>query len=88
MKLTVGAMKPHMYEFIQKGIDALKTPEMQVSIRHGFAEHARISYARMAAGELRAAREGAELANELAVHIPDGLEEENFDGDEDMEEIA
>ena len=36
-KLTMGAMKPFLTSFVQRGIEALKTPEMKQSIANAFA---------------------------------------------------
>jgi len=36
MKLTMGLMKPFMYSFVEHGIEALKTPEMKLTIAGAF----------------------------------------------------
>ena len=88
MKLTVGAMKPHMYEFVKKGLTRLNTPAMKTSIRHAFAEHGRFSKARTAAAEIREATAIEDLATvhcAALIHVPEGREIENFDVDDEAD---
>jgi hypothetical protein len=49
MKLTMGAMKPFMYDFVGKGISALRTPEMKVTISEAFIKDGRYMIARQTA---------------------------------------
>ena len=85
MKLTIGAMKPRMYEFVEKGLAALKTPAMATSIRNAFMNHGRFGIARTAVMEASALGNVNGASIDLPVLVTDGVEEENFDNEGDSD---
>ena len=62
-KLTMGALKPFLTGFVQRGIEAIKTPEMRAAIRNAFASDDLFIYIRSAEVQLSVQLEGVDLMN-------------------------
>lgn len=80
-KLTMGALKPYLTGFDEKGILALKTPEMKACIRKSFANDGLFTQMRSPEMQLMLQMEGAALAEE------DPAIEEGIENDEMVEEV-
>lgn len=66
-KLTMGALKPFLTSFVQRGIEALKTPQMRETIKTAFANDGLFSVIRSPEMQLRVQLEGIDLANDIAL---------------------
>lgn len=73
-KLTMGALKPFLTGFVQRGIEAIKTPDMRAAIKNAFANDGLFSYIRSPEMQLSVQLEGVDLTN---VFVPDVFDESN-----------
>ena len=72
-KLTMGAMKPFLTSFVQRGIEALKTPEMKQSIANAFANDGLFTIIRSSEMQLAIQEEKALME----VAVPEAEEDAN-----------
>ena len=72
-KLTLGALKEKITGFVTVGMDALKTPEMKISIANAFARDSRFAIIRSAERQEQA---GLGALEDLALAIMEGDEPE------------
>lgn len=79
-KLTMGALKPFLTSFVQRGIEALKTPEMRATIKNAFANDGLFTRIRSPEMQLTVQLEGIDLTH---VAAPDLFTEpdDNSDGE-------
>ena len=75
-KLTMGALKPHLTGFVQKGILALTTPEMRECIKNSFARNGCFEQMRSAQMQLIAQMEEVHIVDEPV--IDEAVEEDEF----------
>jgi hypothetical protein len=80
-KLTMGALKPHLTGFVQKGILALTTPEMRECIKNSFARDGCFEQMRSAQMQLIAQMEEVHIVDEPVIY--DAVED-----DESVEELG
>ena len=74
LKLTMGTLKPFPTGFVQRGIEAIKTPDMRAAINNAFASDGLFSYIRSPEMQLSVQLEGVDLTN---VFVPDVFDEPN-----------
>lgn len=84
-KLTMGTLKPYLTSFVEKGILALKTPEMKASIRKSFESDGFFTEMRSSEMQLMVQMEGASLVEEdpAIEGIEDEENVEELDADSD-----
>ena len=73
-KLTMGALKPFLMDFVEKGIFALKTPEMKVCIRNSFANDGCFSQMRSSEMQQNCQIKGTAILEEFPAP-PEGVED-------------
>ena len=81
-KLTLGALKPFITAWVALGIQALKTPEMKVTIRNAFANDGLFTAIRDPIKLLEMQVESALNMGEEEIFIP--AEAEKSDHDEEL----
>lgn len=77
-KLTMGALKPFLTSFVQRGVEAISTPAMQVTIATAFANDGLFAHMRSPEVQLAVQLEGADLLDHL-VHDVENEPEESGD---------
>lgn len=83
-KLTMGALKPFLTGFVEKGVLALKTPEMRTCIQNSFANDGR--FALMRSPEMQ---QNAQIDDTVILQeAPEGLEEDIFAEELNIEMVA
>lgn len=80
-KLTMGALKPFQTGFVQKGIFAIKTPEMKLCIKTSFANDGLFAVMRSPEMQLAAQLEDVRIEDDLNVN-------EDVEIDENVEELG
>jgi hypothetical protein len=76
--LTMGALKPHMVEFVETGMQACRTPAFKQTIIKAFAEDGLFAIMRSPERQASARAELAVLGDApLVAHIPEGEEAED-----------
>lgn len=76
-KLTMGALKPFLTDFVAKGILALKTPEMRTCIQNSFANDGCFALMRSLEMQQNAQIDGTIILQEHPV--PEGVEEDEIE---------
>jgi hypothetical protein len=84
-KLTMGALKPHLTGFVQKGILALTTPEMRECIKNSFARDGCFEQMRSAQMQLTAQTEEVHIVICDAVEDDESVEELGANSDVDSD---
>lgn len=90
-KLTMGALRPYLTSFVQRGIEALKTPEMKTCIQNSFASDGCFSIMRSDEMQLAAQFDTTQFVDNSAA-IEEGVENneniENLDfvSDDDIDD--
>ena len=76
-KLTMGALKPFIVEFVETGMQACRTPEFKETIKKAFANDGRFADIRSSERQAIALAELAALGNaQLVVPLPEGEEKQ------------
>ena len=77
-KLTMSALKPFLTGFVQRGIEALKTPEMREMIKNAFAKDGLFTRIRSPEMQLTVQLAGIDLARNV---VPDVVNEPECNSD-------